>query len=659
MAPSLTAKAKAAKETGQELAHQALGACRARASTISNRLHLPDLGNDGAGFAMVRGLPRSLTAAAQPCSTRRISISSTSVHAGSSTAALAGRTPDSGSPTEMQQVRYRPETPYWTDEWCERWVARNHNPGRDDEYASFSTSSGGSEADASLAGADVIGHEAVVAEASRHMKEVYSVTTVANGRGDLRSREDDRMPSQETSIPQFETDAEADLESQISRGIESRDFWKEAGLATRLHEPPASSTSTPASRRHRERRQGIIFDAPTAHTICSQTAPILPSLPELAPQPRRRSRPLVRDPQRRQGRIWDSQTDHVVLTALANATNTSLNEGISPHLSGQELEARRPPWPEVRVDVAYTETDTSRYRNLTGVTREGRKLAPPPPPEPIVTIPARILDAETGREVRDVGRRDGDASRPEPLIQATQFHPVIGQGSRPHQRPEQDTASVNLSDALTRVEGYIASGAEVVASRVTHPKPLPPLPSQPPGLSSHPASRSPPQQPTATIPREQPKTPSKEIQNGHMLRATAHLILTDQEFPGILTRDGPGSRLPTHLLRSLPPPRAVVVERQIPRIARTSPTPSLSSFGGGDDDDASVGSEEDSISSSNSWNSETGVPSSPTDATSADGSVEGEGEEEEEGWTPLTVRTSEWLPFRGDWIEGFVRSHGG
>ncbi|KAI4131379.1 MAG: hypothetical protein LQ338_001264 [Usnochroma carphineum] len=646
MAPSLVKKAKA---TGKEMASQLFGAFRGRASTIGARLHIPVLSNDGEGFSVVRGLSRSFTATAQPFSARRTSVSSTGVQAEN----IQQQHDTPLSPVDVQQFRFPPSVPHRVWE-AERFVARNRNPDREDEYLSYTSSS--SSADASLADA----YDIEARGGSEQLREAYSVgnddwiRAIANGTEQSEGSQFEELGtlSEEIPTPHFEIDVEADLESDVLRRTEPRDFWSEGNLAARLHQTPTAAPPNPTPRpqgyRDLERRQGIVFDETTAHSVHEQDAPppTLPPLHNLTPQPRRRSRPIIRDAQRRQGRFYHNEKDYVFLTGLDNAIHisTTTNETIHPHLTGQELETcrRQPPPQPAPADVssaAYTQTDTTRYRDLTG-EREQRRFPPPPPAEPITSIHATIHDVE----IREGEVRYTDATyRPcptPPLIRSTDFRPVAGLRNNPHHpgTTTTDTISENISNALGRVGGYLVGGAEVVAARVTemtaqggrrrrHPpypntntntntafsphhhqprhqqprdirtntneKPLPPLPSS--SSSSHHQTRS------------------IHSQNTNTSKAIAGLILTTQEFPPVLTREGPGSRM---VLPVPPYPRHQQPESvEVPAIVVTSPSSSCQGSCMDDDGD--------------------------------------EDEGEKEAWKRLTLHTAEWEGFGGEWARGW------
>ncbi|KAI4261904.1 MAG: hypothetical protein L6R35_007395, partial [Caloplaca aegaea] len=142
--------------------------------------------------------------------------------------------------------------------------------------------------------------------------------------------------------------------------------------------------------------------------------PVLPPLEALNPLPRHRSRPLVRDVQRRSARAWDEEENRIFFAPLDNAIGTQMETGISPHLSGQELERRGVPAAAAATaerkkspSAGYGDTDMREYRNLDGQQQQqrGKKQLPRAPmPEAVVTVQARVYDADAGRN-ENIGTR--------------------------------------------------------------------------------------------------------------------------------------------------------------------------------------------------------------------------------------------------------------
>ncbi|KAI4139603.1 MAG: hypothetical protein L6R39_006204 [Caloplaca ligustica] len=605
MAPSLVKKVK---RTGKQVAAHTLGALQGRYSNFGTRL----LGSDGEGVSAVRGLSLSFTAAAQPFSARRTSISSTSVQA-----------PAPGSPTEIQQFRYPPPTGYREVMDAERFVAQNRDPNRDDEYFSYSSSSGYS-ADASIADVEarrrsrsrqlrqayddlieVLSHgeslwyssssgsstdddDASIAdtEASRQLREAYSTgnddwteVIVANGSGgDLYGSELGQvsLTGEEIPVPQVGADPEAELESVLHHG---RDFAFGDVIARREWDDdvPAKSEGSRRSLSFRLRRDGRNVHNLNGISSQHEDIPTLPPITDLTPQPRRRSRPIIRDDERRYGRVYDDNHDYVVLTALRNATaNATTTEGIRPDLSGQDLEEAGRPLLPAAPDGAYADTDTTRYRALNG---ERRRLPPPPPPEPLTTVRATIHDIHDPQNYRNAGTTDETYHPPPKLIRSTDFRPVAGVLNTPTPYAHAPTANHGISGALAKVGGYFTGGAEVVASgfmssmaQVRHPhhqrhphhyatqgsqasppaRPArpqnapkskshlpPPAPPTRPQQQQQPRNKVLPPLPTLLSPNSQhppPARPQKTLSpaipsHGEKLKALAGLILTDQEFP--------------------------------------------------------------------------------------------------------------------------------
>ncbi|KAI4112606.1 MAG: hypothetical protein LQ345_006270, partial [Seirophora villosa] len=134
-----------------------LGAIRSRAITtlLGSRLHhLPSCFSDddydddnGNSAAVVRSLSRAYYARAQPLTARRTRVAIDD---------------DEDSVREMQVYRHPPPPPSSSsaeervgeEEEEERWVARNRDPYRDEEYLSYSSTSWGDKSRSSRAGAE-------------------------------------------------------------------------------------------------------------------------------------------------------------------------------------------------------------------------------------------------------------------------------------------------------------------------------------------------------------------------------------------------------------------------------------------------------------------------------------------------------------------------
>ncbi|KAL8901517.1 MAG: hypothetical protein Q9207_005160 [Kuettlingeria erythrocarpa] len=596
MAAGLMDKVKA---TAEKIRRSAIGAARGRSSTIGAGLIHPLLLGSDDGFSKVRGIARALTAAVQPVfAARRTSTFST--------APPASATPGPVSPVEIQQWREQPSRPYWTTDNDNLFVPRNFNP-TTDEHLSLSSQASSAHADARTADADV------------------PAAPARSRRLDLDEEGSSWFWEERDNTPPLEMHtATLNVECQLEPGNDS-------GVASfSVAEPERKVISPPRSIHELEanvptpsestQRQAHFFDTDldfTTTTTQPQPIPTIPALETLTPRPRQRSRPLVRDALRRQGRIWDREADHIFLTTLKHATNIHATEieSISPHLSNQELEARGAPQPRrarsPEPGVGYAETDTTRYRALTGPQHEGRKLPPPPPPKPVVTVQATVQDTRTGR---------GESTqRPAPLIRSTDFRPFAGYSSHPRRKPVPSRADRGgVSGTLNRMGGYFTGGVDAVTSRAMELTP---------GRRRHrhrgesprdeyyvttntasfsDTSRSPPprgggdgaehrhtqQQQHYSRPSIRSSTSNNNsnytpTRTRSTLKALAGLILTDQEFPTVLTRDGPGSRLPMHILRPTAPhpnhPRVVTSEQvaaaaaAVPEINIVSPTTCCSS----------------------------------------------------------------------------------
>lgn len=653
-------KAKAAAE---KMRRSALGVVRGRASgTGTSLIHPLLLGSDGEGFSMVRGIARAFTAAAQPIPARRTSIASAIPQVGSTQGPV--------SPVEIQQWREQPSVPYWTADNDDVFLPRNHNVRRDDEYLSFSSLE-------SIADASVAAGPDISLRAQGHRLDLDE-----EGAKEFWEYDDIHVIKPEGECPLsrgngFRTSVSENVIVEPERRAAPAYLHELEGIAVPPNNP---------------RRHGRVFNTEYNFTAQEQPTPAIPALDALAPRPRQRSRPLVRDSQRRRGRVWDCETDHIFLTALEHATNVprAETETISPHLSNQQLEARGPQTPAVQTPgtgTGYAETDNSRYRDLKGPQHGNRRLPPPPQPERVITVQATVQDPRTGR-------RD-EAYRPQPLIRSTHFHPVAGFAGQPIPI---ETGDGRFGNALMRVGGYVLDGAEIVAetagrltggrwqqqqqpqeSANTITTSATALSSNPPPPSRirHGAEPSRNRNLSPQRHQQRARTPSSPSRTHNLskrkLKSLAGLILTDMEFPTVLTRDGPGSRLPMHLLRpNHPPILASDHLAAIPEIALISPTTCCSSssppppgpFGANERERRGS---EDSISSG--WMSDVSLPSpapspplsrpssSPGSEMLSEGrgatSVDGQEAAAEEEWKPLSVGTAEWMPFSEDWVREF------
>ncbi|KAL8760866.1 MAG: hypothetical protein Q9184_002976 [Pyrenodesmia sp. 2 TL-2023] len=653
-----------ARVRAERMRSSALGVFRGRACTFGTRLiHPLLLGIDGEGFSMVRGIARAFTAAAQPTSARRTSIAWT--------ARPVDNTQSPVSPVEIQQWREQPSVSYWTADNDDVFVPRNHDPNRIDEYSWYSPVE--SVTDASAAGADVL---------TQGLGRRFDL----DEEGSREFWEHDYMPHIEIHI------VEPEVQRLSYRGSDSRNSTTEdANAEPGRHATPASLHELEgiAVPQNNPRRHGRIVHTEYDFTTQEQPTPTIPAIDALAPRPRQRSRPLVRDSQRRQGRVWDYETGYIFLTALEHATNIprAEPETISPHLSNQQLEACGPQRHTVQTlgtGTGYAETDTSRYRDLTGAQHGNKRLPPPPQPERVITVQATVQDARTER-------RD-EVYHPTPLIRSTHFRPVAGLVGHPNRI---GTGNEGIGNALVNVGEYFLNGAEIVAEtagRLTGGRWQQQPQEQPQDSANTSAtalSSNPPSPPRNGNGAEHSRNPNLSPQRHHRpsnrssrthnlskrkLKSLAGLILTVMEFPTVLTRDGPGSRLPLHLLR---PNRFRIPDSNqvppVPEITLISPTTCSSSsspspLGGFGANEQERRNSDDSISSG--WMSNVSLPpaapSPPSSRPSS--SLESEmssassvatsmdeqhaaGEEEE--WKPLSVGTADWVPFGGDWVREF------
>lgn len=202
-------------------------------------------------------------------------------------------------------------------------------------------------------------------------------------------------------------------------------------------------------------------------------------------------------------------------TQLPSPSHTS----ISPHLTGQQLEKRAIP----------------------GLIPARRGLPRAPPAAPTERIPVRV--------VRSVSKKTGRKRREyQPTIRMKMFHPIIG--GHEHEPSPLQTLPRNAISTST---------ATTTTSFPYHPPAVQALPHRP-----HPSQQS------------QHQT-TKDTSHRYINPATG-FILTDAEFPRDLSRDGPGSRFPAHLVddfsHSLVSNRCHEVRERVPEVVLTSPTES-------------------------------------------------------------------------------------
>ncbi|KAL8770454.1 MAG: hypothetical protein Q9209_003880 [Squamulea sp. 1 TL-2023] len=198
----------------------------------------------------------------------------------------------------------------------------------------------------------------------------------------------------------------------------------------------------------------------------------------------RQRRNIPGEAERRKGRVFDSVTDHT-------QPELELHEGINPRLTGHQLEPR----------------------TILGLVPTRRALPRSPPVVTAECIPVRIVSPASRRR----GRRRKNY-KPQPDILMSKFKPIIGE-DRPF--PLNNLPRDIISTTTTIVSTSSSSFPYPRAS----PLPTPPTrPAPPPPSTSH-------------------------ITNRHRLqKLAASFILTDAEFPRELSRNGPGSRFPSHVV---------------------------------------------------------------------------------------------------------------
>ncbi|KAL8998600.1 MAG: hypothetical protein Q9169_002351 [Polycauliona sp. 2 TL-2023] len=236
------------------------------------------------------------------------------------------------------------------------------------------------------------------------------------------------------------------------------------------------------------------------------------------------------------------------------SAQTIIEEGlISPHLTGAELS----------------------HRPVPGLVPTRRTLPKAPPAAPIESIPVRVMDPQRTAETRGVATKkrgkkvaeknttevEGGKSA-EKEIKIEMFHPVIG--GIDHSTPS----------PLQQLPQNAISTAQVDTSTS--------FPYAPPGPSQHHHHHHHHPQPRPLRPKED-NVVDTEHKPFHRSRDLAMgFLLTDAEFPKVLSRDGPGSRFPCHLVAD-PVPRSSgreggrhrgVRRREVPELVLTSPTES-------------------------------------------------------------------------------------
>ncbi|KAL8698261.1 MAG: hypothetical protein Q9201_006669 [Fulgogasparrea decipioides] len=262
-----------------------------------------------------------------------------------------------------------------------------------------------------------------------------------------------------------------------------------------------------------------------------QAGPVPP-----APRPRQARSRLGDEAGRRRGRVFDNVTDYTT------DPPTTVPFVPASHPSNYHSPQGRPTPATLQHSVYSSINNTNKNSNIPSLTPPRRTLPHPPSPSPVPKIPALILDHRNGQQLPSPPRNDHN---PHPKIGSSHFQPVIG-STHPHPHP-----------------------SPLTSHPPAPPAPRPPHPSQQPLQSPH---SCPPEH------SAQAALAGRKFDNWNRLHnLAAALILTDQEFPRALSRDGPGSRFPPHLIPTTPsPPAPQTASRhpglEIPDIRIISPT---------------------------------------------------------------------------------------
>ncbi|KAL8904092.1 MAG: hypothetical protein Q9171_007172 [Xanthocarpia ochracea] len=164
-------------------------------------------------------------------------------------------------------------------------------------------------------------------------------------------------------------------------------------------------------------------------------------------------------------------------------------------------------------------------RAIPGLVPARRALPRSPPAAPVECIPAKVIDVPPER---GTARRREDY-KPQPTILMSMYRPVIGDfGPSPLNVLSRDVISTTTTVLPTSSTSF----------------PYPPV--------------SPPQ-----------PSPTHSTNHPRLQNLAPGLIFTDAEFPRDLSRDGPGSRFPAHLVHQQPPLRRI--RRDLPDMVFTSP----------------------------------------------------------------------------------------
>ena len=226
--------------------------------------------------------------------------------------------------------------------------------------------------------------------------------------------------------------------------------------------------------------------------------------------------PANSTPQRRQPRNIPGEAERRkgrVFDPVTDYTQPPFNnnEGIGSQSTGQQLEQRAIP----------------------GLVPARRAFPRSPPNAPVECIPAKVIDVTPKRGT--VRRREN--YKPQPTILMSMYKPVIGDfGSSPLNALSRDVISPTTTLIPT-------------SSTFSYPPAAPPR-----------TPRPPPHRPPATH-----LTTNRPC----LQKVATSLIFTDAEFPRDLSRDGPGSRFPAHLVHQQPPMRRT--QQGVPDMVFTSP----------------------------------------------------------------------------------------
>ncbi|KAL8692358.1 MAG: hypothetical protein Q9218_002609 [Villophora microphyllina] len=224
--------------------------------------------------------------------------------------------------------------------------------------------------------------------------------------------------------------------------------------------------------------------------------------------------------ERRKGRILNADIDYTRFSTaakfnVASSDSTDLAPRPSSPHEAKQKDLPLHPHPQRQ----------SRYTHILDQTSPPLIPAREPiPRSPLAPSSQQIPATETGQRPPTAQQRlrKQEYNHTEGQIRSSHFNPIIS---------HQDTPRLNFNP----------------------PPNDSPLPQSSPQLSPHP-------QPSAL----------KQGNNAKIPKGGASLVLTDQEFPPTLSREGPGSRFPAHLLH--PPEHSDPLTREVPDSSIISPT---------------------------------------------------------------------------------------